>query len=111
MLEKGNDLLVELYSKMKGQLLRPKTIVTYDREAFVYEPGNVRITIDRNLKSGLGSVDFLNSGLHQISAEEGLAILEVKYDEFLPDLVAMAVQIANRQATAYSKYAMCRRFD
>ena len=107
----GDTLMQELYSKMKGQLLAPKTIVTYDREAFLYEPGNVRITLDRNLRSGLASVDFLNPQLNHTSVHDGLTVLEVKYDEFLPELVRMAVQLPNRQAAAYSKYAICRRYD
>ncbi len=106
-----HPLLLELYSKMKGQLLAPKTIVTYDREAFLYEPGNVRITIDRNLRSGLGIVDFLNPQRYHAPVSDGLAVLEVKYDEFLPEIVSMSVQIPNRQAAAYSKYAICRRYD
>lgn len=96
---------------MKGQVLRPKTIVTYDREAFIYEPGNVRITIDRNLRSGLSNTDFLNTDLSHVPVSDGLAVLEVKYDEFIPEIVAMAVQATNRQASAYSKYAICRRYD
>ncbi len=111
LLECEHPLLLELYSKIKGQLLAPKTIVTYDREAFLYEPGNVRITIDRNLRSGLGSVDFLNPQLNHTPVSDGLAVLEVKYDEFLPEIVSMAVQLPNRQASAYSKYAICRRYD
>ena len=111
LLDSGHPLLLELYSKMRGQLLTPKTIVTYDREAFLYEPGNVRITLDRNLRSGLASVDFLNPQLNHTSVHDGLTVLEVKYDEFLPELVRMAVQLPNRQAAAYSKYAVCRRYD
>ena len=52
--------------KMKGQLLEPKTVVTYDREAFIYKPGNVRVTIDRNLRSGLDSINFLNPKLSML---------------------------------------------
>ncbi len=111
LLESGDPLLQELYSKMKGQLLSPKTIVTYDREAFLYEPGNVRITIDRNLRTGLASRDFLNPQLHHAPVSDGITVLEVKYDAFLPEIVKMAVQIGNRQASAYSKYAVCRRYD
>lgn len=106
-----HPLLLELYSKLKGQLLSPKTIVTYDRESFVFEPGNVRITIDRNLRSGLGNTDFLDPHQKRTPASDGLSVLEVKYDAFLPELVSMAVQIPNRQAGAYSKYAVCRRYD
>ena len=110
MLEKGNDLLVELYSKMKGQLLKPVTMVCYDREAFVYEPGNVRITFDRNLKSGLKSVDFFNKDYKYADVSDAMTVLEVKYDEFLPEIVKMALQTDCR-ANAFSKYAVCRKYD
>lgn len=111
LLDSEHPLLAELYSKIKGQLLCPKTIVTYDREAFLYEPGNVRITIDRNLRTALGSTDFLNTRLYYADVSDDTAVLEVKYDEFLPEIVRMSVAIPNRRSSAYSKYAVCRRYD
>lgn len=111
LLESGEPLLQELYSKLRGQLLAPRTIVTYDREAFLYGPGNVRITLDRNVRTGRGSLDFLNPGLAHIPVSDSMTVLEVKYDAFLPEIVAMAVQVPNTQATAYSKYAVCRKYD
>ena len=42
---------------MCSQCLRPKTIVDYTREPFVYGPGNVRITLDYNIRTGLGNTD------------------------------------------------------
>ena len=111
LLQSGDPLLQELYSKMNGQLLAPRTIVTYDREAFLYEPGNVRITLDRNLRSGGSSLDFLNPDLGHIPVSDGVTVLEVKYDEFLPEIVRMALQGPDTRASAYSKYAVCRRYD
>lgn len=111
LLNSGDPLFIELYSKLKGHGLRPKTIVRYDREAFLYAPGNVRITLDRDICTGLGSVDFLNAETFYLHAMEFGTVLEVKYDAFLPELVRMAVQVPGRQAAACSKYALCRRFD
>ncbi len=111
LLDSEDPLLTELYSKMQGQLLAPKTVVTYDREAFLYGPGNVRVTIDRDLRFGLRYQDFLDPKLYHAPVSDGLSVLEIKYDEFLPELVRMAVQLPNRQASAYSKYAVCRRYD
>ena len=111
LLDSGNPLLIEFYSKLKGQLLRPRTIVTYEREAFLYEPGNVRITIDRKLHTSSDCRNFLNPELYHIDVSDDVSILEVKYDEFLPEIVRLAVQIPNRQASAFSKYAVCRRYD
>ena len=111
LLESGDPLLGELYRKMRFQLLTPKTIVTYDREAFLYTPGNVRITIDRSLRTGLNSLDFLNPEMFHAPVSDGMSVLEVKFDEFLPEIVKMAVQTPHTRAGAYSKYAVCRRYD
>ena len=106
----GDTLLVELYSKMQGNLLRPKTIVEYIREPFVFAPGNVRITLDREIKTGGYNLNFFEKPplLH---TNEAFAIAEVKYDRYLPEIVSMAIGMTGRPASAFSKYAVCRKFD
>ena len=111
LLRSDHALLRELYSKLQGQCLRPKTVVCYDREAFLYAPGNVRVTLDRNLRTCRDSAGFLSPGSFPLKPLDALTVLEVKYDAFLPDLVRLAVQTPNRRAAACSKYALCRRFD
>lgn len=108
MAQSQKALIVELYSKMKSQLLRPKTIVDYIREPFIYEPGNVRVTIDREIRTGIVSKDFFNPNVPTITAGEPVILLEVKYDEFLPEVIEKTVQLAARRGTAFSKYAVCR---
>ncbi len=109
LLRRGEPLLTEFYSKLRAGL-QPKNIVVYDREAFTYGPGNVRVTLDRNVRTSLRCTDFLDSSRLHIPTGEGKTVLEIKYDEYLPDIVRMAVQTGSRQ-TAYSKYAVCRRFE
>lgn len=109
--EREDGLLVEFYSKLKGQLLKPKTVVTYEREAFLYAPGNVRMTIDRDLRSGMADAAFPADRKKLVSMSDDLRVLEVKYDSFLPDIVKIAVQGPDRRRTAFSKYAVCRRYD
>ena len=111
LLDANEPLFIELYSKLKGKWLLPKAIVRYDREAFLYTPGNVRITLDRNIRTGLGRAEFLNPETFYLCAMEHSTVLEVKYDAFLPEIVRMAVQVPGRQAAACSKYALSRRFD
>lgn len=111
LLKSNEPLFIELYSKIQGDGLRPKTIVRYDREAFLYRPGNVRITLDRNIKTGLTSTEFMNTEHILVHTAERCTVLEVKYDEFLPDLVRKAVFVPGRQAEACSKYAICRQFE
>lgn len=108
MMKSGVPLIEELYTKLKKQGLRPKTIVDYTREPFVFAAGNVRVTLDYNIRMGLHTIDFLNSSGVTISAGDAPIILEVKWDEFLPDIIRDAVRLENRRAGAFSKYAACR---
>ena len=110
MLTSEHGLIRELYSKMRTQQLRPKTIVDYTRDAFVYPPGNVRVTLDYDIRTGLGSTDFLNPDCPTVPAGDGAIILEVKWDAFLPDTIRSAIQLENGRATAFSKYAQCRMY-
>lgn len=109
--ESGDPLLLELYSKMYTQQIKPRVIVDYFREPYIYEHGNVRITFDSDIKTGLYSKDFLNPEVPTIYAgEQGTIILEVKFDEYLPEVIQMAVQLGNRSQTAFSKYAVSRMY-
>ena len=110
MKDDSRPLLIELYGKMKFQQLRPKTIVDYTREPFIYSAGNVRVTLDYDIRTGLGSVDMLNPDVPTVPTNPGLYILEVKYDNFLPDVIRDIVQMKNREVSAFSKYMSCRKF-
>lgn len=101
-------LVQELYSKMKSQGLRPKTIVDYTREPFVFSAGNVRVTLDYDIRTGLYCTDFLNPDCITIPAGNAPIILEVKWDEFLPSVIRDIVQFESRRTAAFSKYAACR---
>ena len=111
MVQSEQPLIRELYGKMRAQRLRPKTIVDYTREPFVYGPGNVRITLDYDIRTGLSCTDFLNTACPTVPVPENPAILEVKWDAFLPDVVRDIVQLPGRRVGAFSKYAACRMYD
>ena len=103
-----DPLVAELYSKMAGQGLRPKTIVDYTREPFIFAPGNVRVTLDYNIRTGMQSTDFLNPDCVTVPAGDAPVILEVKWDGYLPDIIKDALQIGHCRSGAFSKYAACR---
>lgn len=103
----GRPLVEELYSKLRTGL-RPRTIVDYTREPFVYPPGNVRVTFDYNIRTGLSCTDFLNPECVTIPAGDAPILMEVKWDAYLPDIIRDAVQVPGRHAAAFSKYAQCR---
>lgn len=89
--------------------LRPKVIVEYDRTAYVFDPGNVRITLDRNLRASRQIEAFTKGGYLYFEYPEDLdRVLEVKYDEFLPGFIAGILELGNMNQTSYSKYRLCR---
>ncbi len=108
--QSNEPLVLELYSKMRAQLLKPRTLVHYQREAYIYPPGNVRITIDTDIRTGIFSTGLLEADTPLVQAGEALRILEIKYDRFLPAPVAALLQIGDRRAAAFSKYAACRLY-
>ncbi len=111
-MRKHNEPLIrELYIKIVTQGLRPKTIVDYTREAYAYMPGNVRITLDYQIRTGLFHTDFLNPDCPMVPIKDSPIILEVKWDAWLPDVIRRLIQLENRRSAAFSKYAACRMYD
>ena len=108
MRDSGIPLIEELYSKMNSQGLKGMTIVDYTRIPYIYGPGNVRVTLDFDIRTGLGSTDFLNPDCVTVPAGDAPIILEVKWDAYLPDVIRDAVQLESRRVSAFSKYAQCR---
>lgn len=108
MLDDGRGVVAELYVKMKTQSLRPNTIVEYTRTPFIYEPGNVRVTLDRSIRTGINSFDLFHP--IQYTPAQKLDILEVKYDDFLPDIVKYMINPINYDRQSASKYEICRIF-
>ena len=90
---------------------RAKTVVDYTREAFVFDAGNVRVTFDSNIRTGLSSTDFLNPDCPTVPVSGNPIIMEVKWDGYLPSIIKDAVAVNNRRQGAFSKYAACRAYD
>lgn len=104
-------LLTELYTKMKSEQLRPRVIVDYTREPYVYAPGNVRITFDSGIRSGFYADSFFDWDCPTVAADKtNNVLMEVKYDDYMPDIIRMCIQENERQQEAFSKYASCRKY-
>ncbi len=107
LLESGSSLMREFYAKLYYQQLRPRCIVAYRREAFVYPPGNVRVTLDTDISGSYNVKEFLNPGLKFLGLYRE-SVLEVKWDEYLPEIIRDLVQVKSRKSAAFSKYAAVR---
>ena len=106
-----DDVILGFYTRIKNEGLKPKVIVDYTREPFVFPAGNVRVTLDYDIRTGLRCTDFLNPDCATVPIKDSPCILEVKWDSFLPDVIRDAVQLDGRRSAAFSKYAACRMYD
>ena len=103
-------LLQKLTARMLLRRMRPVVIVEYERIPYVYRDGNVRITLDMNIASSKEVGRFMDETIPKRPVmPPGKQLLEVKYDEFLPDFLYRNLQLDSLTQTAYSKYYICRK--
>lgn len=106
------DVLRKLTLEMLLHHMRPVVIVGYDRIPYIYDAGNVRVTLDMRLYSSTDINRFLDGNITQRPVmPKGVHLLEVKWDDFIPDVIYRACQLDNLTQTAYSKYFLCRQYQ
>ena len=102
-----HDLLREFYCECTMRIMRPRVIVDYDREPFVMEAGDVRITFDKHIRAGMGEFSLFDAELPVVEVMEGdRMIMEVKYTAFLPSLARLLLPPDASIMTASSKYVL-----
>ena len=109
-----SGLLSDVYREMTCELLRPAVIVDYVREAYLHPAEEVRITFDKQLRTGMNSIDLFNPDIPTISPfDNNDIILEVKFNRVMPPYIRnlLNTYCANALQSAISKYTWCRRFE
>ena len=104
-------LLKRVNAEISERRLQPSVIVEYDRVPYVYALGNVRVTFDKNIMSSPAVSRFLEKELPRRGVMAcGQEILEVKWDEFLPDYIYRALSVGILQRTTFSKFYLCELY-
>ena len=99
----------ELFCYHRMKRMKPVVAVEYLREAYVSPLGNVRITFDKDISSSVGTLDLFSAAFATTKVlPDDLMVLEVKYDDYLPESVRSILQTAKADKCAISKYVMCR---
>ncbi len=107
LVKSANSLHQIFYYEYQTNILRPRVIIDYEREPYILDAGNVRITFDQNLRAGMGQLDLFDSNLPTISLlQPGMVIMEVKYTDFLPSMVRNLLAPDASNFLALSKYIM-----
>ena len=98
----------EFYIECVSNVMRPRTIVDYDRVPWILDAGTVRITFDMDVRAAVGSFDIFDDTLPTLPVlEPGKCVMEVKYTEFLPRFVRDVLPDRASEFTALSKYVLC----
>ena len=106
---KNNKVLNKLYIEEHTNLLVPKVIVEYERIAYIDPIGNVRITFDKNIRGSKYINRFFEDNIYAVPILDiGEHVLEVKYDELLPDYISSSIELNTLEQTAFSKYYLSR---
>lgn len=108
-IETDKPVITELQNKMKTDFYKPVIIIDYLRRAFTYPINDVRITIDYNISCSYKIDKFFDEDINSIPLlDKNTAILEVKYNDFLPDVIKQIINIKNLEVTSFSKYSVGR---
>lgn len=109
--EKDEAFLAECYARWKDGGLRAREIISYTRAAFGCAEGNVRVTVDSDIRACRFTDAFFSPKLGGVPVTaEDACVLEVKFDRFLPDYIPHLVGIGDRQMQAFSKFALGRGY-
>ncbi|MBQ0051419.1 MAG: polyphosphate polymerase domain-containing protein [Treponema sp.] len=109
--EEDSFIYKKFYSQILYRGLKPVNIVCYDRVPYIYRTGNVRITFDRNIRSGRDFSRFFDNDLPaRPILPKGTNLIEVKFDELLPDYIFELLQTGELSQTSFSKYFLCRKY-
>ncbi len=105
----SNDNLQKLfYYECVANLLRPRVVVDYEREPYISEVGQLRITFDRNIRAGEMGFDIFDPDMPMIEAlSPGLVVMEVKYVDVLSNMIRRLLPAKASEYSAISKYILC----
>lgn len=108
LLKSPYPLCREFYVECVSNVMRPRVIVDYDREPWILDAGTVRITFDMDVRAAVGGYDIFDSTLPALPAlEPGKLVMEVKFTEFLPQIVRDMLPPAGSEFAAVSKFVLC----
>ena len=100
-----HPLLDEWIVQRETAGLRPVMLGEYVRKPYVYPLGNVRITFDRNISACVRPRDLFERQVSRIAVlPTGYHVLEVKYDDFLPDVIYRLIDSGHMRQTTFSKF-------
>lgn len=112
LLECSDPFAAECYGMIRVQLYQPKTIVEYQRFALIGSENSIRITFDHQIRATEGCFHLFDPKLSLVPVfPMAQAVLEVKFNHFLPSYIQRVIQVCDRSELSVSKYTLARRIS
>ena len=103
----NDPLHLVFYHECRSKIMRPRVIIDYEREPYIMDAGNVRITFDQHIRAGTEGWDIFNDRMAMVEVfEPSFLVMEVKYTHFLPSLIQGMLPRSSSEFTAASKYIL-----
>ena len=107
--DSDDKLYNEFVKDVRLKQLKPSVIVEYKRIALTYPVSDVRVTFDSEVRSGMYNYNLFDKKLTTFSVlNPNKVILEVKFNEFLPEHISLILSTVPSFRQAVSKFALCR---
>ena len=104
-----DDFAKEMYGLMLYKCYRPKTIVEYNRKAFIAKENKIRVTFDSHVVSTESSFDLFSSQLNMSPVMDSYdVIMEVKFNGFLLSYIKEMINSIDKSELSVSKYCLAR---
>lgn len=111
LLSRPEPFAKRMYLEFAERALKPVVIVDYWREPYVFPLEDVRVTLDKDIRTAYRATDIFNPNLPTYPVTEGGMVLEVKFNKYLSTYVRSLLQLDRCQRSAISKYVLCRKFE
>lgn len=102
------NLLTKFVIDYRSRGLSPSIIVDYKRLAFTYPVSDVRVTFDSKIRSGRYNYNLYDDLTTYKIIDDNEVVLEVKFNEILPQQIAIVLSTVPMIRQAFSKFAICR---
>lgn len=100
----------ECYALMRTRCYLPKTIVEYNRKAFIAKENKIRITFDNHIVFTESSFNLFDDRLNMNPVLDPYdVVLEVKFNGFLLEYIKRMINQVNRSELSVSKYVLARQ--
>lgn len=109
LLKYNTPFATEMYTIMSTGFYRPKSIIQYNREAYIAKENSIRLTFDSNIIATESNMNIFDENLCMYPVfERDRVVFEVKYNQFLLSYIKDVISNVDKSKLSVSKYCLGR---